>query len=86
MKLFYQDRSKIYDAENLSVVKHDYPEDHKEGERLIRNGRWISGYDGDEFTFDFAGTYGSNERAFEVLEECVTTLERGDAVYRMPKE
>ena len=86
MKLFYQDRAKIYEAENLSVVGHDYPKDHKEGEMLIRNGRWIIGEYGNEFTYDYAGTYGSSSRALEVLEECVTALERGDAVYRMPKE
>lgn len=86
MKLFYQDGSKIYEAENLSVVEHDYPKDHKEGERLIRNGRWISGDGGDEFMYDFAGIYESNERAMEVISECFEAMERGDAVYRMPKE
>ena len=86
MKLFYQDRSKIYEAENLSVVKHDYPEEHKKGERLIRNGRWISVDDGDEFVYDFAGTYESKERAMEVISECFEAMERGDAAYRMPEK
>lgn len=79
---------KIFDqrGENLREIKSVMVTGNYNKNNYIQNVFWARGIDEDSYIEQPLGGYDTNTRAKEVLAEITAAFERGDAVYRMPKE